>query len=89
MNNKIPIHVAIIMDGNSRWSKKNNLKKKEGYIKGIKTLETIINTSIKTKIKIITVFALSTENKNRKDINILYQIIKIFIKIKNQKNLKI
>lgn len=79
MSNKIPTHVAFIMDGNSRWSKKNNLTKKEGYKHGIKILEEIIETCIKLRIKIITVYALSTENINRKDVNILYSLIKKFI----------
>ena len=79
MNNKIPTHVAYIMDGNSRWSKKNNLTKQEGYNQGIKTLEKIIEICIKLGIKIITVYALSTENTYRKDVNILYSLIKKFI----------
>ena len=79
MNNKIPTHVAFIMDGNSRWSKKNNLTKQEGYNQGIKTLEKIIEICIKLGIKIITVYALSTENTYRKDVNILYSLIKKFI----------
>ena len=71
MAKKFPTHVAIIMDGNSRWAKINNLPKKQGYKKGIQTLENLIDICIKIKIKILTVYALSTENIYRKDINIL------------------
>ena len=80
MVKKFPTHVAIIMDGNSRWAKMNNLPKKRGYKKGIKTLENLIDICIKIKIKILTVYALSTENIYRKDINILYTLISDFIK---------
>ena len=66
-----PSHIAVIMDGNARWSKINNLPKIDGYKKGIKTLQNLIDICIKTKIKILTVYALSTENIHRKDINIL------------------
>ena len=83
MTENIPSHIAIIMDGNARWSKINNLPKEKGYKKGIKTLENIIDICIKTKIKILTVYALSTENINRKDIGILYSLINEFIKNNN------
>ena len=83
MISNVPIHIAVVMDGNSRWSKINNLSKQEGYKKGIKTLETLIQTCINIKIKILTVYALSTENTNRKDINILYSLINEYIKKKN------
>ena len=79
MTNRVPKHVAFIMDGNSRWSKKNKLSKQIGYKKGIETLENLINICINKKIKILTVYALSTENIYRKDINILYSIINNFI----------
>ena len=76
MTKVCPRHVAVIMDGNSRWAKKNNLSKEEGYTEGIKKLQSLITSCIKFKIKFLTVFALSTENKNRKDINILYSLIR-------------
>lgn len=80
MTINIPSHIAVIMDGNSRWSKINNLPKEDGYKKGIKTLENLIDICIKKKIKILTVYALSTENIHRKDIGILYSLINEFIK---------
>ena len=75
-----PTHIAVIMDGNSRWSKLNNLSKEDGYKKGIETLENLIDICIKIKIKILTVYALSTENVYRKDISILYSLVNEFIK---------
>ena len=80
MTENNPSHIAVIMDGNARWSKINNLPKEDGYKKGIKTLENLIEICIKTKIKILTVYALSTENIHRKDISILYSLINEFIK---------
>ena len=42
----VPKHVAIIMDGNNRWTKKNKLKSFAGHEKGIKSIEIAIKTSI-------------------------------------------
>ncbi|MFA6118340.1 MAG: isoprenyl transferase [Parachlamydiales bacterium] len=62
---KIPNHIAIIMDGNRRWARKNGLPSIAGHTKGAHTLTEIVKSSIKFKIKILTVFAFSTENWNR------------------------
>lgn len=63
--NRIPNHVAIIMDGNGRWAKRRGLPRHLGHQKGIKTLGDIIKASKKLGIKVLTVFAFSTENWNR------------------------
>ena len=47
MTNRVPKHVAFIMDGNSRWSKKNKLSKQIGYKKGIETLENLSRCIVK------------------------------------------
>lgn len=64
-NIKIPIHVAIIMDGNGRWAKKRFLPRLAGHNKGIETLREIIEFSAKKGIKHLTVYAFSTENWKR------------------------
>lgn len=68
-------HVAIIMDGNSRWAKKNNLSKKEGYKKGLSNIKNIIDVCLDYKIKFLTVFALSNENFKRPSVNIIFNLI--------------
>lgn len=60
--NSLPQHVAIIMDGNRRWAKKNNLTSGEGHKAGAKNLEKIMNHCLDLGIKYLTVYALSTEN---------------------------
>ena len=42
MNNKLPKHIAIIMDGNGRWAKKRGMIRTEGHKKGVETLEKIL-----------------------------------------------
>ena len=65
-----PKHVAIIMDGNRRWAKSQNLSLLEGYKKGIENLYITVENFIELKIKFLTVFGFSTENWNRSAIEI-------------------
>ena len=47
----LPVHIAIIMDGNRRWAKKRNLPVSKGHQAGADTLEKIVEAAIKSKIK--------------------------------------
>ena len=58
-------NIAIIMDGNGRWAKKNNLQIKEGHAKGVLALKEIVKESVDQNIESLTVFAFSTENWKR------------------------
>ena len=63
---KMPNHVAIIMDGNRRYSKiQGNMDPIEGHKKGVDTLENVIEWCTDLGINIVTVYAFSTENFNR------------------------
>jgi undecaprenyl diphosphate synthase len=61
----LPKHIAIIMDGNGRWAKKKNRPRLFGHNEGMKTLRKIVKASSDAGIKILTVYAFSTENWNR------------------------
>ncbi len=63
--NRLPEHIAIIMDGNRTWAKEKGLDAKLGHKEGAKTLEKIVRYSNKIGIKHLTVYAFSTENWNR------------------------
>jgi undecaprenyl diphosphate synthase len=90
-------HVAFIMDGNGRWGLKNKNSRNLGHKEGLKTVENIINYSLKKDIKYLTFYAFSSENWKRpkKEINYLFKLLKIFLKnkvsefIKNNIKLKI
>jgi undecaprenyl diphosphate synthase len=58
-------HVAIIMDGNRRWAKQHGLPVKFGHLKGIEAVENIVEAAVKCGVKVLTLFAFSTENWNR------------------------
>ena len=74
-------HVAIIMDGNGRWGLKYKNSRNAGHKKGLKTVETIIKSSIRNKIKFLTLYAFSTENWKRpkKEINYLFNLLENFL----------
>ena len=74
-------HVAIIMDGNGRWGLKYKNSRNAGHKEGLKTVETIIKSSIKNKIKFLTLYAFSTENwkRPRKEINYLFKLLENFL----------
>ena len=77
-------HVAIIMDGNGRWGIKNKGSRNKGHTAGLKTIENIINESLKQKINYLTLYTFSTENWKRpkKEISFLFQILEKFLKKK-------
>ena len=88
-------HVAIIMDGNGRWGLKYKNSRNAGHKAGLKTVEKIINVTIKKKIKFLTLYAFSTENWKRpkKEINYLFKLLENFLinKIEelNKQNIKL
>lgn len=61
----LPEHIAIIMDGNGRWAKAKNRPRLFGHNAGMKTLKKIVRASSDAGIKIITMYAFSTENWKR------------------------
>ena len=62
---EIPRHVAIIMDGNGRWAKKQGLPRFRGHLEGVRRLEEVAEAAHQRGIKVLTVFAFSTENWRR------------------------
>ena len=88
-------HVAIIMDGNGRWGIKHKKSRNLGHKEGLKTVEKIIKSTIKNKIKYLTLYAFSTENWKRpkKEINFLFNLLEDFLLSKisdfNKQNIKL
>ena len=62
---KIPAHVAFIMDGNGRWAKKRSMPREFGHVNGAKNFKKVIRYCGDKGVKIITVYAFSTENWKR------------------------
>lgn len=79
---KLPQHVAIIMDGNGRWAQKKKLPRSVGHRAGVENVRTVIKMSSDLGIKVLTLFAFSTENwKRPKDeINVLMELLVEYIR---------
>ena len=78
--NDIPAHIAIIMDGNGRWAKKRFLPRVAGHKKGVDTVKQITMRANELGVKLLTVYAFSTENWGRPkdEVNFLMKLPKEF-----------
>lgn len=91
----LPEHIAIIMDGNGRWAKSKNRPRLFGHNAGMKTLKKIVRASSDAGIKILTVYAFSTENWKRSQeevdglMNIAVEYFKKEVGELHQNNVKI
>lgn len=64
-DDNIPAHVAIIMDGNGRWAQKRHLPRIAGHKRGMETVKTITKVASDLGVKVLTLYAFSTENWKR------------------------
>ena len=80
---KLPNHVAIIMDGNSRWAQKKDLSKEKGHKAGVKKARLAVEFFLENEIKELTLFAFSTENwgRQKKEVKAL---MKLFLEAINE-----
>ena len=62
---KVPQHVAIIMDGNGRWARQRGLPRLEGHRRGVETVRTVVDAARELGIRYITLYAFSVENWKR------------------------
>ena len=62
---KIPVHVAIIMDGNGRWARARGLPRIEGHRRGAESVRTAIECSVKHGVRYLTLYSFSSENWTR------------------------
>ncbi len=73
---RIPHHIAIIMDGNGRWAQKRHLPRVAGHKQGMQTVKTITIAASNLGVKVLTLYAFSTENWKRpsSEVNYLMQL---------------
>ncbi len=81
VDENIPRHIALILDGNRRWAKAHKLPIKLGHKKGAETLEKIVKYANKIGIKYITAYAFSTENWKRSEdeVSALMTLLKYYL----------
>lgn len=91
----IPNHVAIILDGNGRWARDNGLTRSEGHYHGFNNLERLSNYIFEKGVKVLSVYAFSTENfkRSQKEVGYLMDLFvtgfKKHMKSKNKNGIKI
>ena len=74
---RIPKHVAIIMDGNGRWAKKNGLLRTIGHSNGVKSVREVVEASVELGVSFLTLYAFSNENWKRPktEVNALLELL--------------
>lgn len=80
-NEKLPHHVAIIMDGNGRWAKLRNLQRIEGHIVGIESVRDVVTVTRELGIPYLTLYAFSKENwvRPRDEVRKLMELLGIYL----------
>lgn len=80
--NKVPQHIAIIMDGNGRWAKNKFLPRVAGHKAGVETIRTVLRECKKLNVKYVTLYAFSTENWKRPklEVDALMNLLSTYLK---------
>lgn len=78
----IPQHIAIIMDGNGRWAKRQNKPRFMGHKAGVKSVEAVVKRCIELDVKVLSIFAFSSENWRRpsKEVSLLMELFAVALK---------
>jgi undecaprenyl diphosphate synthase len=78
----VPVHVAIIMDGNGRWAAARGLPRAEGHRRGVEALRRAVRNAGELGIQVLTIYSFSTENWSRpvQEIDDLMRLIKRFVR---------
>src|SRR5437762_9633006 len=80
---RLPAHVAIIMDGNGRWAAQRHLPRVEGHRAGIESVRDVVETSARLGIGVLTLYAFSVENWKRPatEVNMLMTLLKRYLRL--------
>ena len=80
---RLPAHVAIIMDGNGRWAAQRHLPRVEGHRAGIDSVRDVVETSARLGIGVLTLYAFSIENwkRPRTEVNTLMTLLKRYLRL--------
>src|SRR5579862_3652078 len=80
--NRLPAHIAIIMDGNGRWAKKRNLPRAAGHKAGVEAVRITVETCTRLGIQALTLYAFSAENwkRPRAEVDMLWRLLRIYLR---------
>jgi undecaprenyl diphosphate synthase len=79
---RLPAHIAIIMDGNGRWAKRRSLPRVAGHRAGVDPVRTTVDTCARLGLQALTLYAFSTENwkRPRAEVDMLWRLLKIYLR---------
>ncbi len=79
---KVPRHVAIVMDGNGRWAQRHGMNRHAGHKEGVKSVRKVVERAARSNVKILTLFAFSSENWSRphKEVGLLMDLFLLALK---------
>ncbi len=79
---RLPAHIAIIMDGNGRWARQRNLPRVRGHQAGIKPVRMTVETCARMGIRALTLYAFSVENwkRPRQEVETLWRLLRIYLR---------
>jgi len=78
---RLPAHIAVIMDGNGRWAKRRNLPRVAGHKAGMRSVRTVIETCTQMGLKAHTLYAFSVENwkRPRTEVDVLWRLLRAYL----------
>ena len=87
---KLPRHIAIIMDGNGRWAKQRHLPRVKGHWNGVESVKAVVRAAGELGIKYLTLYAFSVENWNRpkEEVDTLMNYLLRFLRSESQELIK-
>jgi undecaprenyl diphosphate synthase len=76
VEDRVPAHVAIVMDGNGRWAQRRGLPRHAGHQAGVESVRTVIEECIRAGVRVLTLFAFSSENwrRPRSEVDLLFDL---------------
>src|SRR6185436_13760473 len=80
---RLPVHIAVIMDGNGRWAAQRHLPRVEGHRAGIESVREVVEGSARLGIKVLTLYAFSVENWKRPvtEVSTLMTLLKRYLRL--------
>ena len=71
LNNNVPTHVSLIMDGNGRWAKERGKERVHGHFEGVQSVHACVQAAVKAGVKYLSIYAFSEENWNRPEAEVV------------------
>ncbi len=79
---RLPAHIAIIMDGNGRWARRRNLPRAAGHKAGVEPVRATVETCSRLGLQALTLYAFSTENwkRPRTEVDMLWRLLRVYLR---------